>query len=86
MEIFYYINLALAIGASVLYLKKFFTESKLRMYFLIFAVDSLIIACLYLILSVGIYLEAYVIRLAFTLLLVTFIANYAVSSVRYKDC
>jgi len=86
MEIFYYINLALATTATVLYLRKFFTESRLRLYFLVFAFDSLIIASVYLALSVGIHLEPYVVRLCFTLLLVTFITNYVVSSVRYKDC
>lgn len=86
MEIFYYINLALAVAACVLYLRKFFTESKIRLYFLIFAIDSLLIAGVYFFLAIGFFIEPYIIRMCFTLLLITFLTSYFISSVRYKGC
>lgn len=85
MELFLYINLFLAVCASVLYLRKFFTETKIRLYFLAFAIDSLVIAALYAVLTAGVQLEPYAIRIAFTLLLVTFITSYVIGDMK-KDC
>jgi len=78
-EILKYANIILAISASALYLKKFFTTTPIRLYYLVFVLDSLIVGGVYILMAIGVYIPDYVIRMCFTLLLVTFITNYIVS-------